>query len=401
VSQNGVRLGNGVTGTATFNASAGSITLNDNDTTGNVNSMANINATAAGNIVINNPRLTNLGNITSGTGTLSVDSANSHTAGVAAGAADNNIAQTSSGRVNVFGAVTLTANGAGSITLGNSGNRMGGITATTGTGAITLNENPTMNLLGVQTTGTVTATSETGSIIDSAATYTANAANTTATPVNSLGTAAAALSGSFSAPNGSIMLDLAGNNLGTVGFTTGGNVSVVDATGTTTLAASTIGGTLDVFNMVANTGIITQSGSLNVTGDVTLTTNGGSVSLGDTTNMLGGIRFSVGNNGALIAENTTLNLRGGSSSSGPVQLVTNGNFITSGPGASTIVGPLASLTVQAQGTIIPGAGSLVVNGTFTVFSPALKDLSGLSKSGNLFGRDPVNFGAGTYVPPGP
>jgi hypothetical protein len=43
---------------------------------------------------------------------------------------------------------------------------------------------------------------------------------------------------------------------------------------------------------------------------------------------------------------------------------------------------------------------LGVAGTLTVNSSSIKDLSKLSKSGNLNGKDPVNLGSGTYVAPG-
>ena len=136
---------------------------------------------------------------------------------------------------------------------------------------------------------------------------------------------------------------------------------------------------------------------LTVAGDVTLTTNGGNIDLSNTSNQFGAIRFTA--NQVSIAEGTTLNLRAGSVATGPVQLSTGANFVTSGTGASSFTN---SLTISAaNGSIVPGAGSLLVIGPFTVFSNVLKDLSALSKSGNLTNRDPINLGSGTYVPPSP
>lgn len=411
----GIRLGNGETGVGTFSAPLGSVLLTDNNiantevvpvTTNNnwVNSIPIVNATAGGEIVINNPRTgslgqTVLGNITAGGG-LTVDSVTAMNGAAVASIAANSIEQSATGRANVFGVVNLISNGAGAITLGNTGNRLGGVIARTGTGNITITESTTLNLLGAQTTGLLAATSENGSIIDSSFALLGVANRLIGAPalVGPPAVAEVPINATFNAPNGNVTLGLAASNFGSVGFTTGGNVSILDTVGNINFTASTIGGTLDVLAMGAN-GVISQSGTLLVSGNTTLTTNSGSISLTDTANQFGGIRFAVGNNGALIAENTTLNLRGGSTSSGPVQLVTNGDFITSGTGASSIVGTNANLTIQAQGTIIPGAGSLLVSGTFTVFSPSLKDLHFLSKAGNLFGKDPVNLGAGPYVPP--
>ncbi len=405
VNQNGIRLGNGLTGAATFNAPLGNVLLTDNSVaTGqvagtaasNVNTMARVNVTAGGNVVINNPRTgqtgaTTLGNVTAG-GSLTVSTLNE------AGTLGADILQASGTRINSFGVTSFQTTGAADINIGNTGNRMGGVIAVTGTGNVTLTESPTLNILSVQTggTGSLVATSETGSIID-----TSFASAAYPTLWNAIGNANAPMNATFSTPRGDVNLDLAGNNFGTVGFTTSGNVSIVDSVGNTTLAASTIGGTLNVINMQAAAApiyaYITQTGPLAVTGGVTLTTNGGGIQLSNTANMLGGVRFTAGDAGVQIAENTTMNLRAGSTSTGPVYLVTNGDFITSGAGASSITN---TLTIQAQGTIIPGAGSLLVTKTFTVFSPALKDLSLLSLSGNLLNLQPINLGSGPYTPPG-
>lgn len=379
---NGIGIGN-TSSSVTLSASQGNITLNDN--VGTVNAIiGRINATAAGNVTIAQNRATALGNITAG-GFLTVD---------LTGTANNGISQASGSRLNVFDTVTLNTSGSGAISLNATGNRLGGVIATTGTGNVTLVENTTLNLLSVITTGTLTATSEAGNIMDS--TRTGVAANYIAGNTATPGTTAIGAA-TFSAPNGNVNLTLSGSNYSSVGFTTTGNVAITDGFQNTTLSTSTIGGTLDVTNLAAGA-TIGQSGVLKVTGNVAFTTNAGGIVLSNSSNEFGAIRFVAGAPGVILTENTTLNLRGGSISTGPVQFNTNADFVTSGPGGSSFTN---NLTISALGTIIPSAGSLLVTGTFQVFSPSTKDLSALSKSGNLANRDPVNVGTGTYVPPSP
>ncbi|HUR58264.1 MAG TPA: hypothetical protein VM029_11180, partial [Opitutaceae bacterium] len=308
--------------------------------------------------------------------------------------ANGDITQFAGSRLNVFDTVTLRVNalGTGVITVGNTGNRMGGIVASSGSGAITLTEESTLNMKSINTTGALNATSETGSIIDSTDANVVSAGTGGSTAIaNSIivgGTA------SLTAPNGNITLGLAGSNYGVVGFTTGGNVSLTDNVGNTTLGTSTIGGTLDVINSVA-AATLNQNGPVKVQGNATFVTSSGTIDLGNTGNEFGALRFT--GNTVAITENTTMNLRSGSVANGPAVLNTNGNFVTSGVGGSSFI---SSLTINApNGSITPGAGSLLVVGTFTVFSNVLKDLSLLSYSGNLASHHPVYLGTGTNIKP--
>lgn len=372
----GVRLNNGTTSatnTATFSAPMGNVILEDAAD----NRIPRAVVTALGNVSISTSRPIGLGNVTAG-GTLTVN------------AGTNDITQVASTRLNVFGTVSLTVADVGggapnsNITLTNTGNRLGGLVLTAGAGNIAVTENTTMNLKSVTTTGNFTATSEAGSVIDS--TDSSVALNR----VNVAGTS------SFSAPAGNVTLGLGSSDYRTVSFSTSGNVTVLDSVGALAFGASTIGGTLDVISTPAGV-TISQTGALNVTGNLTFTTNGGNIDLSNAANQLGSIRFTA--NQVVLAEATTLNLRAGSVATGAVQLSTGADFVTSGAGGSSFTN---NLTISApNGSIIPGAGSLLVVGNLTVFSNVLKDLSALSKSGNLTNRDPINLGSGTYVPPGP
>ncbi len=373
----GVTVG---TGSATFNAPLGRVLLDDN--VGTVNVIAGrINVTAAGEVMIKQNSATVLGNITTG-GKLTVD-----LTGPLNNLVNSSVSQFAGTRINAFDQVTLTTAGTGAITIGNTGNRMGGIVATTGSGDITLTENTTLNMRSVTTSGNLTATSEASNIID---TTDATLAGLSLNRVIVGGTS------TLSAPTGSITLGLATSNYAIVGFTSAGNVTVLDSAGDTTLGASSIGGSLDVTNSAAGQ-TIRQSGALLVNGGATFVNSQGGIDLSNGGNQFGGVRFVAGAAGAILTENTTFNLRGGSNSAGPVQISTNGNFITTA-GGSFING---NLTISALGTIIPSTGSLFVTGILTVFSPTLKDLSALSKGGNLAGKDPQNLGSGTYVAPSP
>jgi len=356
---------------ATVTAGSGNVTL---DQTGNAITGA-INATASGSFTYkSNSTGAVLGNITAG-GNSTVD---------LSGGAALTITQGTGGVLNVFGNTSFVTNGAAVITLGNTGNRFGGLTLTTGTGAITLKENTTINLKSVTTSGAFTVTSETGNIIDSGS-----------------GTVTATGTTSLNAPNGSITLGLAGSDYVNVSLNTGGTASIVDGVSNIILGASNVAGALSVTNTAGN---INQSGAIIVNGNATFIASAGtsSITLGNSFNQFGPIQFVAGTGSVLIDELTTMNLRAGSVASGQVTLNTGGNFITSGSGSSTFLGLTApSLTINATGTITPGAGSLIVRNGLVVNSTAAKDLSALSLSGNLFSVAPTNQGTGTYTAPSP
>lgn len=358
------------TGTATLSATSGSVTLDDATN----NSIAGaIAVSAKGNSTVSNKINAILGNSTISSGGLTVD---------VSGVAGSTITQASSSKIYSYGATTFKTNNA-ALTVGNTGNQFGALTLSSGTGAVTLKEMTTVNLKSVSTTGNLAVTSEAGNIIDSG-TVTAGTGATT-----------------YTASNGSVTLSQAGSDYATVGFTTGGNVSIVDGVGNLALSASTVGGTFTATNSSGN---ISQTGTLIITGDTTFNASAAasSILLGDNANQFGGIKFLVGTGGAYISELTTMNLRAGTVANGQVTLHTGGSFTTSGTGGSTFLATTApSLSINATGSINPGTGSLVVLNGLVVNSPASKDLSGLSLSGNLFGVSPTNQGTGAYTAPSP
>jgi hypothetical protein len=291
-----------------------------------------------------------------------------------------------------YGTLTLkTTNGA--VTLTNSGNNFGGYVVSTGTADIAITESSTVNLKSIATTGNLTVVSENGNIIEGAdSTVTSNFLN--------VGGATG-----LTASKGSITLGLTNNTMtGGTGLVSSGDSLVLVTNGNLSLLTGTrVGGALtarDTAAYVAGTAgtIQQQTGGISVYGNVWFDAGTtGSINMTDPANTFGGIRFNAGASSAKITELTTMNIMGGSVSTVPVSLSTGGNFITSGPGGSSILG---DLTINATGTITPGVGSLLVTGNFLVISNATKDLSALSKSGNLVNKDPINLGTGSYIAPG-
>jgi filamentous hemagglutinin family protein len=345
----------------------------------------NITVNGTGNATYNSAVDTALGNVTVSGGTLSVD---------VSSIANKKLVQASGSSAYVYGNLTLKAAGTGDITLANNGNRFGAYAIANATGNISVTEDTTINLQAIATSGNLTIKSNNGFIIDSTnASLPAGYTNSIVVGGTSTFTANAA--------GGSIALALPNSSYSVVGLNTTGNASVISNAGAAdlTLGSSVVGGSLSVTNNSANRAI-TQNAPLAITGTTSFTTAGAlgaSINLSNANNQFGGIRFyGSGTGGVSINEATTLNLLGGSLSNGNVFLSTGGNFITTGPGGSSISG---NLNISANGTIIPTAGSLLVTGTFTVYSIGTTDLSALSKSGNLFNKAPVNTGPGTYIPP--
>ncbi|PTX92609.1 filamentous hemagglutinin N-terminal domain-containing protein [Opitutus sp. ER46] len=348
---------------ATFKASNGAVTL---DTSANVIT-GNVSLTALNTSKFRNTLATKLGAVTVAAGGLTVDL--SGTAGIA-------LTQKTGTAIYTYGATTLKTNAA-AITLTNSGNQFGGLTLASNGGDIAVTELTTLNLAAVTTgAGNLTVTSEGGDIID--------------TGVVTVGGVA-----SFAATIGSITLDKVGSDYAVVKLSAAGDAQIIDSIGNLQLDTSSVTGALYVENTLGN---ISQLGALTIGGNSTFIASaaGSSLILNNTANAFGAFRFTAGTGGTLINEATSFNLRAGSISTGAVTINTGGDFLTSGTGGSSITN---NLTINATGTIIPGAGSLLVTGTFTVKSDSLKDLSALNKSGNLAGKDPVNQGTGEYKAP--
>lgn len=356
------------TGGAIFSASTGSVTIDQftpNGTT-TVTALGNSAVTSAVNSL-------QFGNVVVSAGTFDATAPNNF-----------NITQASGTTVRTFGNTSFTTSGTGGITLDNTGNNFGGLALlASGTGAVLLRESGTINIRGLTGTGAKTLTSEGGSIINGAA-------------ITSTGGIL-----SFSAVNGSIDLSNSANNItggtSSVRLVTNGDASIFNTGALVLQGGTNVGGALTARTGGGAGANISDAGSLTVSGNTTFDAGtAGQIQILDNNNTFGAVRFVAA--GGTIVENTTFNLRAGSVSTGDFTITTAGDFITSGVGGSSFT---QKLTINALGTIIPSAGSLLVVGTFTVNSPAAKNLSALSKSGNLANNDPVNLGAGAYTPPSP
>lgn len=365
-------------GSVTLSAPNGAVTLDGTNNVGNTTVAGAYSLTAMKSSTLKNAPSIVLGTTSVSSGNITVQTTGANT----------DITQKSGATINAYGASSFTANGTGNVTLDQSGNQFGALTLATTSGLVTVKESTTMNLKAVTTSGKFTATSENGDIVDTAS--------------GSTGLTGATGASVFTAAKGNLSLANTKNDFATVTLNTAGNASIADIN-QIVFDASTIGGDLTVTAAGSGTPTISQTltGALTVTGNATfLATDAASqITLTNTANQFGPVRFTVGSNGAVIDEATTFNLRAGSFATGAVTINTGGDFITSGVGGSSFTG--SGLTIFASGTIIPSAGSLLVTGTFTVSSVSTKDLSALSKSGNLAGKDPVNMGVGSYVAPSP
>lgn len=379
----------GSTNTVSFTSNAGAVTLTNGAGTNNIVPAIAISAVGNSSIAQTSGNVV-LGNVAVTGGTFTVDTS----AGVA-----RTITQATGTTVKAFGNSTFNTQGA-KITLTNSGNNFGGVTANSQISAaagadIAITETGTLNFLSVNsgTAGTLAATSESGAIIQSGtggltvggnATFTASAAGITL----NTGTTSNTFGG---ATNKNILV------------TTAGNVSIQDASTVTILNGnSNVGGALTLKN-TQGTGTIKDSpGTLTVSGNVlfdTTTNAGSSVSIGSSTASLGGIQFRSGT--VTIVENASLNLLAGSVASGPVSLTSSGNIVTSGSGGGTFQ---STLQLNASGSITI-TNPIFVNGAsgsgLTFRALGAVDLSALSLAGNLNSINPTNLGASSYKAPSP
>jgi len=395
VTSNGSIIQSGVltaAGNVTAWAAQGSVTLDNasNAITGWTS------LTASGNSVIKNTNDTVLGNVTVASGTLTVDTS----------ASSKKISQATGTSIYTYGATTFASAGAGTITVTNSNNQFGGLTLTTGSGDIKVTEQTTLNLKKVTTSGNLTATSVGGNIVDSqAANGDINVGSTATLKGGSV---------SISAKNAAITTVVGNATSGDFTIaTSGGLTATVTAAGNATLNptgalifnASTVGGNLTVHG---GTTTIDQLGALNVTGNAILWGTG-AITLNNPLNQFGPVQLhtAVGTISS-ITEAGTFNLLSQSVGAGQVVITTGKDFITSGAGGSSFTGGSgadfdnASLVIHApNGTITFGAGSVIVTHGLAVDASGTKDLSQLTKSGNLAGIDPFNKGDGVLIPPAP
>jgi len=190
-----------------------------------------------------------------------------------------------------------------------------------------------------------------------------------------------------------------------ISITAPGVVSIQDAATTTALAGgTTIGGALTLKNNAAglNGQIRDLPGTIVVRGDVwfdTGTNAASSVTIGSSNITLGAVKFNSGT--VTIVENDNLTIAPGSVASGPVSLTSSGNIITSGAGGGTFQN---TLTLNATGSITVTNPIFVVGaGTSGLVFRALGavNLGALSLAGNLNGIAPTSLGSSSYTPPSP
>ncbi|MFM8549099.1 MAG: beta strand repeat-containing protein, partial [Verrucomicrobiota bacterium] len=331
--------------------------------------------------------------------TLAASSANSLTASTT-----QNLAQ--SGKLSVYGLSTFTAGG--NITLGDSGNNFGPVSATVvGAGSsISITENSTLNLrkvtMAAGSTGSFTAQSVNGDIVDSGLGGVVPGGRTGA---GNSGTGLVSLT----AQNGNVVIDDPTSDIATsagVSFNAKNvTLSVLGGNGTTPIVlgsagvTSTAAGNLTVTSATGNIG---NAGNVTATGLATLQTGNGTIGLTAAGNQFGSVRFSSAAQGAstvVISQIGNMSVLTGSSAVGGVTLASGGNItITNSGGGVVSFGNTALLSATGSITLpklVQAAGTITVNAAGT------KDLSALSLSGDLGSKNPVNFGAGSYLPPSP
>jgi hypothetical protein len=329
----------------------------------------------------------------------------------------NQIAQAENTVLRIYGASSFIAN-TGNITLASETNNFGRLTLVSRAidRNISIVENGTINLgsvamgsLGDATTaaatgnGTFTARSVNGDIIDTGlggAKFGGLIA-----PAGALN-AGAVLVGtgvvSLSAVNGNIELndpttDFHTNSTGGVVFNAK-NVTLAPLGGTTmwlgnASQASVASGNLTATSAIGN---ISNAGALSVTGDAFFQSGNGDITMTNSSNNFGTVRFAGRN--VSISESGHLTIATGSSATGPATFTTAGGDISIVNRGGTV--SLASTALFSASGNITLPKLIQVAGQLTITAAGTKDLSALSIAGDLGGKTPDNFGSGTYLPPG-
>ncbi len=251
-------------GTVNASAGTGTVTLNDADSiilgtttaaelnvtaVGQINDSGVINVTGTtllsttdSNITLDEANLFGTVNASAGTGTVTLNDADSIILGTTT-AAELNV--TAVGQINDSGVINVTGTTLLSTTDSNitldEANLFGTVNASAGTGTVTLNDSAGTLVLGTTTAGNLSVTAV-GAVTDSGV-------------INVSGTT------TLNSTSGNIDLDSA-NELGTVNANASGAITLNDATGLTVSGITTSGGTIDV----TAGGNLTVSGAVNGTG---------------------------------------------------------------------------------------------------------------------------------------
>ena len=308
--------------TATVNAGAGNISLNQttNDFTGAVS----LNSTGA-SVVVQDTNSIDLGASTV-SGSLDVTA---------------NGAITDSGTVTVAGTTTLAAGAGNDITLDEAASNYSTVAITSGRDVAITDANA-LDLGASTVSGALTVTATAGDITDSGNVSVTNAATFNA-----------------NAAGANIILDSAGNTFnGTVDFnSTGGlnNVTIVDTTALD-LQATTVGGALNI-----TAAGITDSGTLTVTGTTTLAAGAGNdITLDEAASNYSTVAITSGRDVAITDANA-LDL-GASTVSGALTVTATAGDITDSGNVSVTNAATFNANAAGANIILDSAGN-TFNGT--------------------------------------
>jgi len=430
--------GNGNLSVVSFKA-AGAVVISDGLTNTDGLTLQNISNTGTGTVGV-----TAAGPITLGSG---IKLASTGTTTITSTGTAASIKDSAPGISIING---LTLNSDNDIAITNTGHSIGRVTMTSGLGlaastnaSITYQEGGSANLgavtitAGATTPGSLSVTSTGGSIFQGAGTITVP---TIAGGTNTV---------SFSAPNGSVTLDLAGNTIApAVALTASGNSTVRQSTAQN-LILGNVAVTAGTFNATVNTAAIELAQAAGTTvrvfGDTTLNT-GGKITLDNVGNNFGGLTIASNVGSAVgaavvLREGGTINLKAvdtGTAVTSTLKLTSEGGSIVSSAtalqakiikvgGPTTLVSAAdvtlnttdvannfggQSITVTAPGnvsiqdnnatTVI--AGGSTIGGTLTIKNDnaagTIKDSPGeLTVNGNVFlqtsATGSINIGAST------
>jgi hypothetical protein len=372
-----------VGGVLTLNAPNGSIILG-NATGLTLGNIVSTNVTAVGSVALQSSGDLSLGRMAANSLTVTA----------------NTISQ--SGPLNIFGVSSFTATN--SINLTDSGNNFGPLILTTRSvnQNIAITEGSTLNLRTVSMpglgNGTFTANSVNGDIIDTGL-------GGVRLGGAMIGTAPSLGSGvvSLTARNGNIIIDdptsdiLTNIGVGVAFNARNVTLSVLGTVGNNlTLGASGFAseatGNLTASSALGNIG---NAGAFKVGGVAFFQTGSGNITIDQPNVGFGSLLFR--GNQVRVTEAGNMDILAGSSAVGPAQLISGGsiNVVTSNFGSSVTFG--STVAFQATGDINLRLTQVV--GTLSLSHTGTANLSLLSKSADLSGRDPIDLGTGPYIPP--
>jgi fibronectin-binding autotransporter adhesin len=382
----GTALSAGANGTISLVAANGSILLGNATglTTGgfggNTTALgARINASApSGSVALSS----------NGTNHLNLGAIEANTLRASAG---GNLTQVAAAKV--FGSTNLSSV-SGDIAITNNGNNFGRVSVT-GNANISIVEAATLNLGTVTMpgsgAGSFSATSVNGDIIDSGLSN-----------VRLGGLVGAAGSGvvSLTATNGNIALDDPTTEFPTVaGVVFNAKNVTLAPLGLATIVLGATGQTAMASNLTVTSalGSISNSGAVKVTGDAAFQTSTGDITLVNTGNAFGTVRFAGGLVSITEADDVVL-ATGSSASKAAVFNALNGSISVANRGGTINLSKTSFFTASGNITL----PKLITAGEqITLAAPGTMDLGALSQAGDLNGIAPIFIGVGAQVKPSP